>query len=44
LKDIIHDLQDQAIIEDDELFKILEVTGGKWIFLYQTKNLLWLLR
>jgi hypothetical protein len=42
-KDIIHDLQDQAIIEDDGLFKILEVTGGKWIFLYQTKDLLLLL-
>jgi hypothetical protein len=39
-KDVIHDLQDQAIIEDDELVKIPKVTGGKWIFLHQTKNLL----
>jgi hypothetical protein len=39
-KDIIHDLQDQAIIEDDELLKIPEVTRGKWIFLHQIKNLL----
>jgi hypothetical protein len=39
-KDIIHDLQDQAMIEDDELLKIPEVTRGKWIFLHQIKNLL----
>jgi hypothetical protein len=28
-KDIVHDLQDQAIIEDDELIKIIEVTRGQ---------------
>jgi hypothetical protein len=28
-KDVVHDLQDQAIIEDDELVKFLEVTGVK---------------
>jgi hypothetical protein len=39
-KDVVHDLQDQAIIEDDKLVKIPEVIGGKWIFLHQTKNLL----
>jgi hypothetical protein len=39
-KNIVHDLQDQAIIEDDEPVKIPEITGGKWIFLHQTKNLL----
>jgi hypothetical protein len=40
-KDVVHDLQDQTIIEDDELVKIPEVNGGgKWIFLHQTKNLL----
>jgi hypothetical protein len=39
-KYVVHDLQDQAIIEDDELFRIPKVTGGKWIFLHQTKNLL----
>jgi hypothetical protein len=27
-KDVIHDFQDQAIIGDDELVKIPEVTGG----------------
>jgi hypothetical protein len=31
-KDIVHDLQDQAIIEDDELIKIPEVTVGQTNF------------
>jgi hypothetical protein len=39
-KDIVHDLQDQAIIEDDELIEITEVTGGKRIFLHQVRKLL----
>jgi hypothetical protein len=28
-KDIVHDLQDQTIIEDDVLIEIIEVTGGQ---------------
>jgi hypothetical protein len=39
-KDIVHDLQNQVIIEYDELIKIPEVTGGNRIFLYQVRNLL----
>jgi hypothetical protein len=39
-KDIVHDLQDQAIIEDSELIEITEVTRGKRIFLHQVRKLL----
>jgi hypothetical protein len=42
-KDVVHDLQDQGIIEDDELVKIPELNGGQMDFLHQTKNLLQLL-
>jgi hypothetical protein len=31
-KDVVHELQDQAIIEDDELVKIPKVIGGQMDF------------
>jgi hypothetical protein len=36
----VHDLQDQAIIEDDELIEIIEVTGGQKVFSPPSQELL----